>query len=372
MSDITQLIEPEVQLEQVGGGLISKEFFEYNLASVHEYARAKQQEFLMKNLRFKHSEYVPLYSIGFQLDPHLPVTAIVHKSFEVGSYEKLMAAKQGLDCWQTNTVYSQFLQKCIEREAYNILLFNNHKTNSKLTSKEALQQSVIGSFSQFVDKPVDLRIYREGRNTARNYVDIIQNVKYYCDWSKSRTRRAKPEDPIIHFLTNFYYMAKLNEHNSVFWLEPMFSLMVKKEYIAFVRACMMTNTPIPVELLELWIDEKLDKTDSEYKIRPTFVKYIKTPFREAGVRVVVHENLFDIMYEKPALPKHRNVAERNSWVNELSVRLLDIERREKGIITNDMLVTPSSASTEVITPTRNSEVEEQQSAFERLVMELSA
>jgi hypothetical protein len=376
MSDITQILEPQVEeKEVVSGGLISKEFFDFSLNAIHDYNRPKNTTFLMKNLKFSNPDYVPLYAINFSVDTGLPVSSIINNSFDIGSYEKLIAAKQGLRAWQENTVYTSFLKKCIEKKLYNVLLFTKHKEDSVVTSKVSLRQNLISRFGEFIDKPVDLRIYREGRNNAKNYGDILENCKYFCDWSKSRTRRASPSDPVVYFLTNFYYMAKLNEHNSNHWIEPMFSVMIKKEHVGFVRACLMTNTPIPVDAMELWIDSNLDRTDSDHKIRPSFIKSIKTPFKNAGVKIVVHEKLFDVLYSRPTLPAFKNVIQKVQWVNDLSMRLLTEERIRLGLETRkEVKVTPEQAAgiSDILQAVRSSEVKMQMEEFERLTAELTA
>lgn len=332
MSDSTELIGTEPPKEgQTGKGSISKLFYEFTMDNIHEYSRALEDVHRIKNIRYCNQEYVPLYGINFKPDYQLPASMIKNGTFEMSTYEKLMAQKTGTGSWQSNTVYTSFIKKAIQTEQYNAVLFLNHKIDSVVTSAEQLKTNLKGRFDTYVTSPINLDIHREGRSSAKNYLEIIENCKYYNGWGKSRTRRVSADAPSLHFLTNFYYMAKLNQVGTNFWIEPMFSVMVRREHVPYIRACMITNTPIPVDMLELWIDRKLDAVDSSYKIRPTFIKYIKTPFTKAGVKVVVHDNMFDVMYTRLKLPKFRNIMERAQWTKQLTTLLISKEKASLGI-----------------------------------------
>ncbi len=341
MSDITELIEPQAPKEEKpqksGGGLISKEFFDFNLSNVFDYGRTKSDVYKIRNVRFINEQYMPLYAVNFKVDQYLPTSAIIDNNYEMNSYDILLNQKQGAQPWQANTVYVDFLKKCVETEQYNIVLFIDHKKDSICKTKNQLRKNLHDRFKEYTEAPIDLSIYREGRNNAKSYVDVIANNKYFCSWAVGKTRRADNEAAHFQFLTNFYYMAKLNELNGHYSIEPMYSVMVKKEYLSYVRACLLTNTPLPVEILELWVDSKLDKTDSDYKIRPTFIKSIRTPFKNAGMKIQVFDNLFETMYARLKMPKFKNIQERMEWIKELSAKLMDEERVLTGIKSREQI-----------------------------------
>lgn len=371
MSDITEILEvkPKAEPEVKKGGLISKEFFDFTLNAIYDYPSTLQNEHLVKNIKLKSDTHVPLYAINMKPDNSLPVNAIISGDFSLNSYEKLIAHKSGIIPWQGNATYTNLLQKCLEKEAYNVLLFVNHRTDSKITVKDDLAKALKNRFTEYVNSPYDVRIFREGRSNAKSYPDMIANSKYFCSWAKGRTRKLNATDPVIYYLTNFYYMAKLTEAHGGSIVEPMYSVMIRKEHVGFVRACIMTNTPIPVELLELWIDQKLDKVDSEYKIRPTFVKLIKTPMKTMGIKIVVHENLYDTMYTRPTMPKFKTLVERAEWINDLSKRLLLSECQLQGIKS----IVPPAPKAQVVTVELNaSDIKERMEEFERITAELLA
>lgn len=395
MSDIRELIEPVAQAvvaqatqaeiefkePEEGGGLISKEFFDFNMNNVYDYGRVQSDAYQLKNIRFVNENYIPLYAVNFKVDQYLPATNILSGDYEMNAYDKLLAQKQGLTPWQDNKVYTDFLKRCIEKKQYNIVLFTDHRRDSRCFTKDELRNSLKRRFQEFLNKPTDISIHREGRNNAKNYADIISNTKYYCGWAKSRTRKVSADAPVLHFLTNFYYMAKLNEQNGNFWIEPMYSVMIKREYLSYVKACLLTNTPIPVEILELWIDKKLDDKDSEYKIRSTFVKSIKTPFKASGMKVQVFDNLFDEMYSRLKMPKFKTIVERMAWVRNLSTKLLDEERVRMGIKTREQVdVNTGAAVFAAIEKLKNTtvndevkrEVDKKLEQFAELVTELTS
>lgn len=343
MSDITSLIEPDKPEEPVKAkeeeftidierekGLISPEFFNFNVKAASDYNRLRSlgEASRVNYIKHRDSEFVPLYGINFSLDSTFPSHSVISNEFEISPYERSLNSAA---VWQDNKLYVNFIKKCLENRHFNLLLFLKHNSDSLIRDKSLLRRTLKSRFDQYINSPIDLKILKEGRANARNHEDIMANVRYFCGWSRSKTKSSDPLAPSIYFLTNFYYMAKYSEQGDTSWLEPMFSVVVKRENISYIRACVLTNTPIPVEMLELWADKKLDDTTPNYKIRPLYTKYIKQPFKTADIKIVIHDNLFDAMYMKPALPEFPSLIDRSKWLKELSENFINDERGDLGI-----------------------------------------
>ena len=161
------------------------------------------------------------------------------------------------------------------------------------------------------DENLDFQV-RKTRCTNSNYDGLIGSFLNEDYWIKHELRTKD-------YITNFWFLSELGPNDKV---KPLFSMMVKKEHVPYVRMCYLLNqTPHP-EALQLWIREDFDVPRSEYKgLRPKYRKFIKTLALEAGHEIVTKPTLND-MFASITIPKFKRLNERKDWMKGQSTEFL--------------------------------------------------
>ena len=106
----------------------------------------------------------------------------------------------------------------------------------------------------------------------------------------------------------------------------LYSLVIKKEYLDFVRCCMILGKEVPLECFELWIRREF--IDSiEYKSLIThFRRDVLNHCNEDGIEIKIVNN-FDTLFKKFQVPKGKSIKEQKEIIKSLSQEFLNYKRK---------------------------------------------
>jgi hypothetical protein len=204
----------------------------------------------------------------------------------------------------------------MENGYYNVLLLGT-LDNSCITVKNFIEDIMVLLVSQLV-------IHKECmsanlRNTPRviSTANMFEFVKYSASWVIHRGKDR--------YVSNTLFLGTTT--SGVGKVNPLFCVMVKKENAAYVKACFITNTPIPSSMIELWVDESVEATGS--KMKPLFRKAIKSKLETSGVPVVYFSNLKEKIVRSLSLPTTATITELQEWKAEM---LNGMYRKQESII----------------------------------------
>lgn len=135
---------------------------------------------------------------------------------------------------------------------------------------------------------------------------------------------------------NYFYCAHQNQKVIGYYSykepKPLYCLMVKKEYIKYVKTCIFMNIKINPQVFEFWIDESLDNPKSEERIRLQFNKILRKHIELEGIKIVVHPNLQKSIVNLPVGQKFKSIIEEKNYIKEVCDKVIKDERRSYGII----------------------------------------
>jgi len=146
----------------------------------------------------------------------------------------------------------------------------------------------------------------------KNTIDNIFNkLNFYSNFSISYSflTRNNTWNNRKGFINSFYnynqrvknfntvYGTYLGNGSNIFHKEKnkiLYLFVVKKEYVNYIRKCLLLRQVIDFRVFELWVDDEFDVTNSYFKnFRPFYRKIIKKPFLEAGGKIVVKNNILN-------------------------------------------------------------------------------
>ena len=149
---------------------------------------------------------------------------------------------------------------------------------------------------------------------------IINNFSYNLNIRSESYKRMFKNlyDNLIKIGVNLYIsnnqsVIHYNPISKVY--TPLWMMVVKNEYVKYVRQCLILNRPIHNDCLKLLVNEDLDVTRGQFNlIRPSYRKYIKKVFIEQGLTIETVTN-FDEVLTRIELPKASSI---NGYLSKLS------------------------------------------------------
>lgn len=320
--------------EKVDDKLISKEFFEHNVRNLGMFMTENQViEYVKESpavniplLGFAYSraskttEYLPFYSSFLRLDPYTPYY-LFGKDNE-NHFKSVVAASSGV--MDIGKVYHQFCSACIDKGYYN-LLFMTKLGEDNDRSKESLRTNMVGRFDQYVNgtgfiTPYMCKSFASPTFDKANMSEVILHTKRLNVWRTYNVPR------VGNLTANLFFLGCSDNVNGNNIITPIYCMVFKKEDLAFIRACIITNTPIPLSKLSLLVNPDAMKTG----MKKVIDQQVIGPLKRAGINVIGNTTIINSLFETNKLPKFKSIAERNRWMDRFSVDFINGERGKVG------------------------------------------
>lgn len=224
------------------------------------------------------------------------------------------------------------------------------------------KQGLLDSYDNFINTDLDNRILFTNNHTDRASVKVIENSCFLPLFNV--TDVTKKNQANKKYLTNYFFCAELDYRitnslrgkiNTV-GVTPLYTLVIKKEYIEYVKACMINNIAINTSILELWIDKSLDTTTSEHPIRGEFVKKIRQKCKKDNITIKVFDSLRDQIINYPKPKVFKSLSDRKKYFEEIVRKGLEKERIAYGIVSKSEDLDKTIAS--IVEDSKKSEVQE--------------
>lgn len=283
-------------------GLITKEMFDYMCDMTYFDAQSPSKALLRYR---KDTGYLPFNAINFEVGPLCPTAQFAQGDVHISEYDK----KYHQTSWKFDKEYHDFIIKCIKREEYYLLLTTSVHDGDCLNMKETLKarfwQFIIASYA-----PRELPLVPSYQ--SKSIPSVIKDVKYSPVWQSSSIIKATSGSG---FISNLYFLAEVSLRGQKVCYgntTVLMSLMVRSEHMPIVRAHFASNTPIPIEYLELWVDNSL--MEENHQMCAPITKAIITPLLSAGVKLVRFDDLRGEMFVGLVRPPGKS---EGAWEDEM-------------------------------------------------------
>lgn len=281
--------------------MISKELFKFTLKHYRWYpSNAPSVSSSIINSRIFHPTHVPFYTIGFYPELGLPVEKLYNEDIEPDEFDM----KYGKQQWMANAKYIKFIKECLSRNMYNIILLSDFTMDWSCSSlKNMLLSRAFNRLNRSVTTHFPRAVPEANIKSSQFMFECMKLcnsfVLHYIKYNGVPTGK--------NYLTNMFLLAdkiSSTEYN------PLVVGMVEKDRIIEARKCFITSSPMPTDLLELWVDSSVEEAGS--KLKPLFRKYMKANFERVGIPIRYFPNLRkEIMCD--VIPKRETIEEAHAW-----------------------------------------------------------
>jgi len=297
-------------------------------------------------------EYVPLCTLKIfnNNSKKYLETSILLNQFNRKNYHSINA---NIDDYVTNIKVLAYL-----KNNKHLVYLSKIKEYPSLNTKQGL----LDSYDNFINTDLDNRILFTNNHTDRASVKVIENSCFLPLFNV--TDVTKKNQANKKYLTNYFFCAELDYRvtNSLrgkintIGVTPLYTLVIKKEYIEYVKACMINNIAINTSILELWIDKSLDTPSSEHPIRGEFVKKIRQKCKKDNITIKVFDSLRDELINYPKPISFKSLADRKKYFAEIVKKGLEKERIAYGIVAKSEDL--DKTITSIVEDSKKSEVQE--------------
>lgn len=156
------------------------------------------------------------------------------------------------------------------------------------------------------------------RTTYLETLDITKHdsIRYWRSglWFSPNTKIGDSRY-ITHYATMFEYTRNNN-------IIPLFVLMVKKEYMDYVKKCIILNKEIRPEVFKLVYNNQFDVIRGiNHRVRPHYRKLVMKPLKAMGVEIE-GVNTFDEYFHTISAPKASTIQDMISYFDNLSKEVI--------------------------------------------------
>lgn len=242
--------------------------------------------------------YVPLYTIN------LP-----KRTYEYVNYRTLAIDKNALD------------------EIGNLLpeRFKDSIKASKLEGN-VLGKLFTKDLRLWIDSEPKYELIPENNN--RGYQRGLSNFDYVINY-------AGPCEYYIGsniYITHYGAMFHVVHRGTISLVEPLWVLVTKKKYVRLVRMKWLLGEKIPNNWIEMWINPKLDVTDSKWKsLRTKYRSSIKSLLVSKNIRIVEKSDILETLFNTTEVPKFRSPKEYKAWLSGIAESYLSTVYRRSSV-----------------------------------------
>lgn len=286
---------------------------------------------------FKRSnDAIPLFCL---MRPHRDSIGVARTSTYFDSIEGLYKTKCNVINYingDSDDITKKVIEKLFENYDNRSIIMFSHEglfRASRFTDIESLKKRIKDYY----------HIYMGPTNYFHHYsnyyggIGVTNLVKSTTSFNLSSYGKISTKGgPTEIYDSNYYFCAKRRSQTlgnvNIVHVDPLYSLMVKKEYINYVKTCIFYNIKPNPEAYELWINESLDNPKSGEPIRLQFNKLIRKPLEAQGVKTVVFANLKEQMMNYPVIKTFKSIPEEKAFIKGVFEKFIKEEKKRYGII----------------------------------------
>lgn len=192
--------------------------------------------------------------------------------------------KYGNQLWMSVPIYVKFLKECLSRGMYHLIFLSDVISDYAYNSDDlryVLRDRAAKFISDNTTTHFPKHYIQDGNGAFQSVFDcmklcntfVVHNVKH----GSSGERKG--------YLTNMFLLAERDTKSYT----PLILGMVERSRLIEAKTCLINNTPMPTDLLELWIDSSVEDMGS--KIKPLYRRHIKTSAENIGLTIKTFPNL---------------------------------------------------------------------------------
>lgn len=313
----------------------SEDFFNFLISNDSFIIEYREQ---IKNLimNWNNEEYLPLYSLDINLG--FPVPIIEYRNinsrfgFDQPWDESINNYRFTRNLKNHSEEEYKFFQKIWKEKNFFLLslLDSNIFASSQASAKNIKEYFIKKTERLLVSKPPNLEIAISRIGHAVGIKRIIDKFKYDNSW---KTGEIRSTNKTFQYVINFGF---LGQHDSfevpkLRKIVPLVCMVFKKENLELLRHYIVTNSPIPSELLELWVDKSIEDTENKNPIHNSYVRQIRNYYKKLGVELVVKDNLLTELYDVYSIKKFKSYNEELAFINDILEKFTEQKRKELGI-----------------------------------------
>lgn len=220
----------------------------------------------------------------------MPIDKLLSEDIEPDAFD----IKYGGQLWMSSPKYVNFLRECLSRRLYHII-FLSDVTYDHASSMDELRYILKERAKNAVINGITTHFPKRGIVAGIGAFQFIFECMKLCNSFVVHSARYGNSGDKKTYLTNMFLLAEFNASNNYI---PLIVGMVEKSRIVEARKCFVNNTPMPTDLIELWVDSSIEELGS--KIKPLFRKHMKFGIENAGLTIksfpsLSKEIMFDII-----------------------------------------------------------------------------
>ncbi len=324
------------------------------------------ETFGSSSLRGFASRY-PVTIMDYSNDTHLPfyvLPKINSRYIDNIHYQLLGSTPESIPRIATSTSspvkVTDFIKGLWESKRYeHFMIAMEARAANASIALTGLVSSIKSKWNDTLSQPIDTAVSVSDHTSCTGALNIIKCAKMGSHFGLGKIHsKAIRSGPWAHpqYLFGRYFIAHLvdvagtghqafphggSNNETMFVPVPLMSLMFKIEHINLLRGYMLNNKEVPAELMELWVDEELNKLDSPHPIRLQYQRNIRKPLEAAGVTVKIVKNLDGMLFNRMAPPKFKSIRQQYEWRSGIVQTIMDSERMVNGIVTKKQLLDKS-------------------------------
>lgn len=277
------------------------------------------------------------YAIGGPNKEYVPVFAmdqrVVPASFNVppGDYNALINSEANK--FNTESRQNAPIVSLIKKSIYslNTDLHGGAGLHYFEEVEDTFNNVLPNAIEEYLNSYIDYSISFPTNHSGTSYDDLF-NALNFNNWSTIDFRNNS-------ILTNLHFCADLLRErvpyinqNGVsamrmeYKIKPLFALVVKPEFIPYLRLCWLLGEEPNYSIFELWVDSEFDIKNTNWKfLRSKFRNLYLPRIESLGIDVRKVSNLMDKLFYKIQIPETvKTIKDKKDWINNVSKETLDI------------------------------------------------
>lgn len=179
---------------------------------------------------------------------------------------------------------------------------------------EELEIVIKDAFLPAIDRYLNLNSYsiKFTRTRASSY-DALFSTMLINDWNTHTIRDTM-------YITNLHFCGKVVQQGALYEVIPLFSLVIKPEFMSYVRlAWLMGEEPDP-SVFELWVNPDFDHKDTDFRyLRSKYLKIYLPNLKKLDIEVLHVKDMFDKLFYRIQVPSNvTTLKSRKEWVSSVS------------------------------------------------------
>lgn len=208
---------------------------------------------------------------------------------------------------------------------------------------ELFPKAIDNYINDFSNYSIDIPSNHSGTSYDDLFQSLDKNQWYITSFRNNRIITnlhfcASYSDSSISYIDHNGYNGTKLEYN----IKPLFTLVVKPEFMPYIRLCWLLGEEPDYSIFELWIDSEFDNKGTEFKfLRSKFKNLYLPKIENLGIEVKKVSNIMDKLFYKIQVPNSiKTIKDRKDWINLVSKETIDLLKSKLALNRNKIILTP--------------------------------